>query len=99
MDLKTALTTAIKTGKVLLGTNRTEKVLLTGNPKLVILSNECKEREKIKYFCKLANVECKILDIPTLSLGALCGKPFPVSALAIINPGDSNILDIKNWEQ
>jgi len=99
MDLRTALITAIKTGKVLIGKKRTEKALLIGNPKLVLVSEECEEKEKIKYFCKLANVDCKILKMPTLSLGALCGKPFPISALAIINPGESNILEVKNWEQ
>ncbi|MFN3527710.1 MAG: 50S ribosomal protein L30e [Candidatus Altarchaeaceae archaeon] len=99
MDLKTSLTTAIKTGKVVLGTNKTEKTLLIGSPKLVIVSDDNKDKEKIKYFCKLGNVKCKILKISSISLGELCGKPFPVSALAIINPGESNILNIENWEQ
>lgn len=99
MDLKTSLTTAVKTGKVWLGANRTKKALLIGNPKLVLISDGYEEKEEMKYLCKLANVEYHILKLPSLSLGALCGKPFPVSALAIINPGDSNILEIKNWEQ
>jgi large subunit ribosomal protein L30e len=30
----------------------------------------------------------------SLDLGAVCGKPFEVSALSIKEPGDSNILKI-----
>jgi ribosomal protein L30E len=29
-----------------------------------------------------------------MDLGTLCGKPFPVSAMVISDPGDSKILDL-----
>jgi large subunit ribosomal protein L30e len=30
----------------------------------------------------------------SVDLGTLCGKPFPVSAMVILEPGDSKILEL-----
>ena len=43
---------------------------------------------------KDANVKVHIYDGNNMELGALCGKPFSVSALAIIDKGSSNILTL-----
>ncbi len=95
MDLKTALNVCVKTGKVCLGERETILTLLTGNPKKVIISNNAKNKNRIEYYCKLSGTDYMVVNLNSLTLGEYCGKPFPVSALAIINPGDSNILDIK----
>jgi len=95
MDLKTALSLCVKTGKIYLGKKETMRVLLMGNPKKVIISNNCKDKNKIEYYCKLSGTNYMLTNLSSLTLGEYCGKPFPISSLTIINPGDSNILDIK----
>lgn len=95
-DLDKALAIAVKTGKVSLGTNSTLKSVSTGKVRLVVVASNCpkKVREDLEYYSKLS----KILIIPysgtSLELGRVCGKPFLVSALAIRDPGDSDILSI-----
>lgn len=95
MDLKTALDVCIKTGKVCQGLKETKRALLMGNPKKVIISKDCKEKDRIEYYCKLSGTDYMIVDLSSLTLGEYCGKPFPISSLTIINPGDSDILEIK----
>ncbi|OQX22437.1 MAG: 50S ribosomal protein L30e [Candidatus Altiarchaeales archaeon A3] len=95
MDLKTALSVCVKTGKTYLGKKETMRVLLTGNPKKVIISNDCKDKNRIEYYCKLSGTDYIGVNLSSLTLGEYCGKPFPISSLTIINPGDSNILEIK----
>ena len=94
-DLKQKLRTTVKTGKLVLGSKNVIKLLLNGTAKLIILSDNCSNevKEKIVYYCKLADVPYHIAEASGLDMGAACGKPFTVSALAVIEQGDSTILD------
>jgi len=95
MDLKTALSVCVKTGKTYMGIKETMRALLMGNPKKIIISKDCKDKDLIEYYCKLSGTDYAKVNLSSLTLGEYCGKPFPVSSLTIINPGDSNILEIK----
>lgn len=95
MDLKTSLSVCVKTGKTYSGTKETIRALLMGNPKKIIISKDCKDKDRIEYYCKLSGTDYMIVNLSSLTLGEYCGKPFPISSLTIINPGNSNILDIK----
>jgi len=64
-------------------------------PKKVIISNDCRDKNRIEYYCKLSGTDHIGVNLSSLTLGEYCGKPFPISSLTIINPGDSNILDMK----
>ncbi len=93
MDIEKALRKAMKTGKVYLGSKRTVKSLKSGEAKLVVVASNCPEEVK---------KEIEKYDVPVIEfkgsnmdLGAVCGKPFSVAALAIINAGESEILNIK----
>ncbi|MGQ4834043.1 MAG: 50S ribosomal protein L30e [Candidatus Asgardarchaeia archaeon] len=96
VDFANSLRIALRTGNVILGFERTKKSIIEGNAKMIILaSNTPKDRlEEIKYYSKLANIPIYIYEGSSKDLGALCGKPFMVSAISIIDPGDSNILDL-----
>jgi len=93
-DLKHELGVAMKTGKLVLGYKNVSKLLLSGRPKLVIVSDVCpgKIKESILYYSQLAGVQCIKARETSLELGSHCGKPFPASAIAILDPGDSDIL-------
>ncbi|MCQ5375359.1 MAG: 50S ribosomal protein L30e [Methanomassiliicoccales archaeon] len=91
IDLGRALKTAASTGKVVFGTQRTEKAVKKGEAKLVIIAKNCPSE-----FLASGNHGVKVyrFDGTNIELGALCGKPFSVAALAVIDKGASNILSL-----
>jgi len=91
IDLGRALKSAISTGKVVFGEQQATKAVKSGEAKLVILSNNCpSEFLKSKSF----NVPVHVYEGTNMELGALAGKPHSVSALAVIDKGESNILSL-----
>lgn len=90
MDIEKALKNTIKSGKVFLGTNRTLKAIKNNQAKLVIIASNCPE--EIEGEIKRANVHLYKYKGSNLELGTVCGKPFPVSTLAVIDDGKSGIL-------
>lgn len=95
-DLKHAMSVVIKTGKIKLGFDTVRSSLLSGNLKLVIMSSNCHltKKEDIIYYSKLAKTRYHIVDERSQGLGTICGKPYAVSALGIVNEGDSDILNM-----
>ena len=77
----------MKSGKVYLGLKQAKKAIEKGEAKMVILANNAPER--IQGDIPIIN-----FDGDGFELGALCGKPFSVSALTIVSPGESKILDM-----
>lgn len=92
--------TALRTGKVVIGYKQTRKKLANGEAKMVILAKNAPTDivEEILYYSKLADVPVYIFEGTSRELGAACNKPFFVSAMAIIHPGESSILDIVKGE-
>lgn len=94
MDLERALKTAISTGDVKLGAKESLKAVKGGYAKLLILAANCPGSEEISSLSSEKGIPVKKIDIPGTELGTLCGRPFAVSALAIIEPGSSDIISI-----
>jgi len=94
MDFNASLRRAIKTGDVLLGQNKTQNCIESGNAQMIVVASNCpaifvqslKTREGLFVYT---------FDGSSVALGKACGKPFMVSALAVINPGESDILSLK----
>jgi large subunit ribosomal protein L30e len=97
IDVNKAIATTVKTGKVLFGANNAIKSAKTGKAKLILLAANCPRRirEDIEYYSKLSAVPVIIYNGTSIDLGAVCGKPFMVSALTIKDPGDSDILKLR----
>ncbi len=91
IDLGRALKTAISTGDVSFGVDQTEKAVKSGKAQLVILARNCPSE-----FLNSSGLGSKVhrYEGNNMELGALCGKPFSVSALAVIDKGSSNILSL-----
>lgn len=89
IDLARALKTAAATGDVRFGLAETRKSVKRGEAKLVVVASNCPDKALVP-----SGGSPRIVVFPgtNTELGAACGKPFPISALAIISPGDSNIL-------
>ena len=93
MDINKSLRLAIDTGKVSVGSKQSCKAINSGSAKLVILASNC-PKETINM---AENGENPVysFDGNNSVLGAACGKPFPVSAIAILDGGKSDILTLK----
>jgi len=96
IDINKAITTTVKTGKVLFGAQSAINIAKIGKAKLIIVAANCSQkiREDIQYYCKLSNIPMIIYNGTSIDLGAVCRKPFMVSALTIREQGDSNILKL-----
>jgi len=96
IDINKAIVSTVKTGKVWFGANNAIKNVKMGKARLVVIAENCPKniREDIEYYCRLSNISVIIYKGTSLDLGAVCGKPFTVSALTIREPGDSDILKI-----
>ncbi|MCQ2052837.1 MAG: 50S ribosomal protein L30e [archaeon] len=91
IDMSKALKAAITTGHVEFGVDQTEKAVKSGKAQMVILAENCPS-EMLK--AKDIGVKVHTYEGNNMELGALCGKPFSVSALVVIDKGTSNILTL-----
>jgi large subunit ribosomal protein L30e len=94
MDFNASLRRAIKTGNVILGQNNTEKCIREGKAKMVVVAGNC----PVGFTSSLSQYEnlfVHTFDGSSVALGKACGKPFMVSTLAIVSPGESDILSLK----
>jgi len=95
-DLDTSLAIAVKTGKVLFGANSTLNSTMSGKVQLVIAASNCpkKLRAELEYYCKLSKIPFLAYSKTSVELGRMCSRPFIVSAMAIRDHGDSDIVKI-----
>nr|XP_012375741.1 large ribosomal subunit protein eL30-like [Dasypus novemcinctus] len=84
----------MKSGKHVLGYKQTLKMIRQGNVKLVILANKCPalRKSEIEYYAILAKIGVHHYSGNNIELGTACGKYYRICTLAIINPGDSDII-------
>jgi len=96
IDIDKAISTAVRTGKVLLGASNAVKNAKIGKAKLFILAANCSAsvRRDIEYYCKFSGIPVVSYSGTSIDLGAACGKLFMVSALTIKELGDSDILKL-----
>ncbi|MFX1285425.1 MAG: 50S ribosomal protein L30e [Promethearchaeota archaeon] len=94
-ELEKAISMAISTGKVKLGYNATIKSVLSGKVKATIISNNLPldSKEILLRNCELSQIPIIKYEKTGLDLGAICGRPHMVSTIAILDPGNSKILD------
>jgi len=88
MDLNRALRTAAKTGEVQFGIAQARKAIETSQGKLIVIASNCPAPE-LKEQTAIPVVE---FSGTNRELGTACGKPFSVSVVTVISPGDSQIL-------
>ncbi len=81
-DVGDVIRKALRSGKYYLGSKRTLKALKKGEAKAVVVASNCPEDvlEKIKSY----NVPIFVFKGNNMELGAFCGKPFSVAAMAIL---------------
>jgi large subunit ribosomal protein L30e len=94
MSINQPIASAVSTGKCKIGAKSSIDSVKKGEAKLVVVAANCPrdEYDDIERFAKLAGVKVARFEGTSWDLGETVGKPFMVSAIAVIEPGDSKIL-------
>ncbi|MCJ2531257.1 MAG: 50S ribosomal protein L30e [Candidatus Thermoplasmatota archaeon] len=87
-DLAGPLRRAIETGQVVLGLHQVRRALQSDQARLVIRASNCPD----EFLGTPEDVPVEEFPGSNVELGAACGKPFSVSAVAVLDPGKSKIL-------
>ncbi len=96
MDIQKSIRMASDTGKVLLGHNSSVQSINQGKPKIVLIAKNVSQDVMIEITkkCKLSEVPHYIYEGTSMELGSVCGKPYPISIMSVLEEGDSDILDL-----
>ncbi|MCK8518281.1 50S ribosomal protein L30e [Methanoculleus sp. 7T] len=92
MDFNASLRKAVKTGTVFLGQNKTQECIEEGKAKLVVVA--ANSPESVKNLVKETDIPVYVYEGSSVQLGKACGMPYVVSALAVVEPGESDILNV-----
>jgi len=95
VDLNKEIRRAVDTGKVIFGYNQAQKKLLSGEGELLIVCKNMPKNDKEKLK-QIANVESKKYyeySENGLVLGSVCGKPFVISAMLVLDAGKSKVME------
>jgi large subunit ribosomal protein L30e len=97
VDANKEIRRAVDTGKVSFGLKTCQKNLMQGVGELIIVSNNMplNEKEKLEQLAKTENKRFFVYQDTGLALGSICGKPFVVSAMVILDKGKSKVLEVE----
>jgi large subunit ribosomal protein L30e len=95
MDLGRQLKNAMNTGLLLLGQNQTADACAKGEAKLVILAANCPSSFVNDLSNSHPDVPIHMVPLVNRELGAACAKPFHISAICILDPGNSELLTLR----
>ena len=88
IDVSRALRVATDTGEVRFGLREVRRATKAKSAKIVVVSSNCPP----DAVAALGEVRLLRFSGTNVDLGAACGVPFSVAAVAVLSPGDSNIL-------
>ena len=94
--ITSAIRLAVESGKVEFGARTGMKASLLGQAKLFVMaSNTPSEiRQKVEQYCGVSKIPLIVFEGTSMELGSVCGKPFPVTVLSVMDPGASTIMDL-----
>ena len=95
-SLERELKAVMKTGKVVLGAKKAIAMLLRNQLRgLVIADNVPADvRKRIEDVARINGTPLAVFKGSSAELGSVIGKPFKVSAIGVVDAGDSRILDL-----
>jgi large subunit ribosomal protein L30e len=94
-DISKVLRSALSTGKVVLGIKQTRDTVKNGTAQVVVVSSDCMEQS----LRELKGIALMKYPGASVDLGVACGKPFSISALAVLEPGNSEILSFGSMNE
>ncbi len=94
MDIARQLKNGINTGNLVFGQRQTSAACTSGEAQVVLVAANCPESYINELRTSHPNVPIHQVIMVNRQLGAACGKPFPVSALCVLDAGQSDLLQI-----
>ncbi|KXA89685.1 hypothetical protein AKJ62_02555 [candidate division MSBL1 archaeon SCGC-AAA259D14] len=96
MDVDEELRKSARTGEVVLGSNETLEAAKSGEPELITVSVTCPRdvEAKIREYSEKNEIPVYYYEGGGKELGLALGKPFSVAVMAVLDAGDSTILEI-----
>ncbi|NIP37060.1 MAG: 50S ribosomal protein L30e [Thermoplasmata archaeon] len=95
MDMNKALRQVVQTGEVHFGVRQARKALRDSTAQLIVVPENIPQNT-LDELRSISQVPMVRFAGTNFELGTVCGKPFSVSALTVIEAGDSDILDSIN---
>ena len=92
MDMNRALRQVVQTGEVYFGVRQAKKALMDRSARLIVVPENIHEGV-LDVLIGIAKVPLVRFAGTNFELGTVCGKPFSVSALTVLDEGDSDILE------
>ncbi len=94
-DLANDIRLAVDSGKTAIGIKTVTESIKESTAKLVIMASKNKESnlQDLAHIAGIVGVRIIKFEGNPVELGVVCGKPYSVSVLSIIEPGNSNILN------
>ncbi len=94
-DISNDIRLAVDSGKAAFGINKTSESIISNKAKMVIVASKNKEGRisDITHLAKMSGIRVYIFEGTPVALGVVCGKPFSVSVLSVIDPGNSRLLE------
>ncbi|NJE30715.1 50S ribosomal protein L30e [Thermococcus sp. 18S1] len=101
VDFAFELRKAEDTGKIIMGAKKAIQYAKMGGAKMIIVAKNARPdiKEDILYYAKLSGIPIYEFEGTSVELGTLLGRPHTVSALAIIDPGESRILALAGGKE
>ena len=90
IDVARALKSAVQSGEVVFGLKAVRDAVKRKTARLVVLANNCPDTTVGDG----SAVKIHRYAGTNADLGAACGKPFSIAAVAVLDPGESNILSV-----
>jgi large subunit ribosomal protein L30e len=99
--LAKAIRMCLDSGEVRLGERETQQMARTGKGRLMVVATNApvESVSDLRRYCSLGNVPLLFFPGTSMELGSVCGKPFPVSMLTVLEVGNSPILGMAKKEK
>ena len=94
MDLARQLKQGISTGNLLFGQRQTKSACTKGDARMVLLAANCTKEYISDIKQNHPDVTLHQVTLVNRQLGAAYAKPFPVSAVCVLDPGQSELLSL-----
>ena len=80
----------VRGGSVVIGYRRSVKLLKTGRLKAVVVAEGSPRTvlSDVRYYARLGGTPVIVYKGSSMDLGALIGRPHPVSVIGVIDPGN-----------
>jgi len=94
VDVNKTLKEVVKKGTVKIGEKQTLNAMKDGSAKLIVVANNCPYEQALQDMAKEKSIPVYNYTQNGVELGYTCGKSYAVSALAIIDEGESSVMQL-----